>query len=341
LPRHPPLPAPGRRLAVDGFALGHGTDRAAGTGVTVILGLPEGAVAAAEVRGSASGTRQFDSLISPLHLATRAHALVFAGGSGFGLSAADPVVARLEGRGVGFRTGLRPVPLVPTAILFDLGFGDPGASPGPELVATALAAAEASTPATEVEIGSVGAGTGATVGKALGIEHAMKGGFGFASFAEPDGPAVAAAVAVNAWGDVVDPDNGRIVAGCRVAPDALELADARRVLARLGAERAHPWEANTTLAAVLTDAELTKLEALKVCQMAFGGLHRALAPALGLYDGDLVVTLASARRPAHVHAVGVLAESAVAAAILAAVEAADGLGRIPARRDLPGGARCD
>lgn len=339
MPRHPPLPAPGRRLAVDGFALGHGTDRAAGTGVTVIVAPPEGAVAAADVRGSASGTRQFDSLVSPLHLATRAHALVFAGGSGFGLSAADRVVARLERRGVGFRTGVRPVPLVPTAILFDLGFGDPGASPGPELVDAALAAAEASGPATEVEIGSVGAGTGATVGKALGLECAMKGGFGFASFAEPEGPSVAAAVAVNAWGDVVDPDSGQTLAGCRTAPDALELADARRVLARLDAGREHPWEANTTLAAVLTDAELTKLEALKVCQMAFGGLYRALAPALGLYDGDLVVTLASARRPAHVHAVGVLAERAVAAAIVAAVEAADGFGRVPARRDLPEASR--
>jgi L-aminopeptidase/D-esterase-like protein len=246
------------------------------------------------------------------------------------------VVGRLEARGIGFRTGLRPVPLVPTAILFDLGFGDPGAVPGPALVDAAFAAAEASAPGAEVGVGSVGAGTGATVGKALGLECAMKGGFGFASFHEPGGPAVAAAVAVNAWGDVVNPEDGRPLAGCRTAPDSLELADARRVLARLDAERTHPWESNTTLAAVLTDAELTKLEALKVCQMAFGGLHRALAPALGLYDGDLIVTLASARRPAHVHAVGVLAERAVAAAIALAARAADGFGRLPAWRDLPG-----
>jgi L-aminopeptidase/D-esterase-like protein len=320
-------------LSVEGFALGHGTDAAAGTGVTVIL-CPEGAVAAAEVRGTASGTRQFDSLVSPLHLATRAHGLVLAGGSGFGLAAADRVVAHLEARGAGFRTGVRHVPLVPTAILFDLGFGDPGAHPGPELVEAALGAAAARPPRGGIEVGSVGAGTGATVGKALGAERAMKGGFGFVSYALPDGPTVAAAVAANPWGDVLDPATGEILAGCRTAPDSLELADARRVVARLPATTVHAWQDNTTLAVVLTDAALTKLEALKVCQMACGGLHRSIAPALGLYDGDLVATLASGRRPAHLHQVAVLAERAVAEAIALAVRAADGFGRLPAWRDL-------
>ena len=330
----PPFPAPGRALAVAGFALGHGSDAAAGTGVTVIL-CPEGAVAAADVRGSATGTRQFDSLSSPLHLASRAHALVLAGGSGFGLAAADPVVAHLERLGAGFRTGVRPVPLVPTAILFDLGFGDPAARPGPALVETALAAAAARPPGGEVEVGSVGAGTGATVGKALGLERAMKSGFGFASLAVAGGPAVAAAVAVNAWGDVLDPATGELLAGCRVAPDSLELADARRVLAHLPPTGEHPWESNTTLAVVLTDAALTKLEALKVSQMAFGALHRTIAPALGLYDGDLVATLASGRVDCSLHQVAVLAEAALAEAIAVAVRAADGFGRLPAWRDLP------
>ena len=121
-----------------------------------------------------------------------------------------------------------------------------------------------------------------------------------------------------------------------VAPDSLELADARRALARLPPPSDHPWESNTTLAVVLTDAELSKLEALKVSQMAFGGLHRAIAPALGLYDGDLVATLASGRVACHVHQVAVLAEAAVAEAIATAVRAADGFGRLPAWRDLPG-----
>jgi L-aminopeptidase/D-esterase-like protein len=237
-------------------------------------------------------------------------------------------------RGHGFKTGLVPVPLVPTAILFDLGFGDPAARPTVPLVAAAIAAAEAAPEGRPVECGSVGAGTGATVGKARGLECAMKGGFGFAALRAPDGVAVAAAVAVNAFGDVRDPASGRIVAGCRAAPGSLELVGADRELAALRPEDAHPWEGNTTLVVLMTDAALTKASALKVCQMAFGGLHRALVPALSLYDGDLVVTLATGERAATVNQVGVLAEQAVAAAILAAVGEADGFGLLPAVRDL-------
>lgn len=327
----PPLPTPSRTLALPGLAIGHGTDAAGKTGVTVIL-CPAGVLAAAEVRGSATGTRQFDSLVSAQHVASRAHAVVLAGGSGFGLAAADPVVDWLAARGHGFQTGIAPVPLVPTAILFDLAFGDPGARPGPRLVAEALATAASG----EVPVGSVGAGTGATVGKALGPACGMKGGFGFASLAVPGGPTVAAAVAVNAFGDVRDL-TGRTVAGCRTAPDSRELAGAERVLAHLPPDAPHPWEGNTTLAVVMTDAALPKAGLLKVCQMAFGGFHRALAPALSLYDGDLVVALATGAagtRPGHVNQIGVLAERAVAEAILTAMRAADGFGLLPAVRDL-------
>ncbi len=349
----PPLPAPGRDLAIPGFRLGHATDRAARTGVTVIL-CPEGALAAAEVRGSATGTRQFDSLVSALHVASRAHAVVLSGGSGFGLAAADPVVEHLARGGHGFQTGVVPIPLVPTAILFDLGLAmgtdggafDPQARPwarlGAEAVAAAAAdaagpdAAAAGAASRPVAVGSVGAGTGATVGKALGIAQAMKGGFGFASLAvQPAGPTVAAAVAVNAFGDVRDPATGETVAGCRLAPDSLELAGAERVLAAMRPEGSHPWEGNTTLAVVMTDADLPKAALLKVCQMAFGGLYRALAPALSQFDGDLVVTLATGARPAHVNQIGTLAQHAVAHAIVAAVREADGLGLLPAWRDLP------
>ncbi|HEX5759905.1 MAG TPA: P1 family peptidase, partial [Thermoanaerobaculia bacterium] len=200
----------------------------------------------------------------------------------------------------------------------------------PALVASALAAAAGG----PVAVGSVGAGTGATVGKAHGPAQGMKGGFGFASLTAPGGVTVAAAVAVNAFGDVRDLA-GRAVAGCRTTPDGLELAGAERVLAALSPEAAHPWEGNTTLAVVMTDAALGKAAALKVSQMAFGGLYRTLAPALSLYDGDLVVTLASAARPAALNQVGVLAERAVAEAILVAVREADGFGILPAARDLP------
>ncbi len=323
------LPESSDELSLPGLSLGHGSDTTGMTGVTVIL-CPQGATAAAEVRGTATGTRQFDSLVQPHHLASQAHAVVLAGGSGFGLSAADPVVAWLESEGYGFDTGRGVVPLVPTAILFDLAFGDGKARPGPSLVEAALDAAAAG----RVSCGSVGAGTGATVGKARGVECAMKGGFGFVSLALPGGPAVAAAVAVNAYGDVRDPEDGRLVAGCRTAPDSMELADARRVLASLPPGLKHPWEGNTTLAVVMTDAAISKLGARKVCEMAFGGLYRAVAPALSLYDGDLVVTLATGQVEAHIHQVGVLAEEAVARAIVRAVRAADGFGLLPAVSDL-------
>jgi L-aminopeptidase/D-esterase-like protein len=326
---YPPLPPSSRVLDLEGFTLGHGSDRDGMTGVTVIL-CPEGATTAAEVRGSATGTRQFDSLVAPHHLSPRAHGVVLAGGSAFGLAAADAVVEHLAAAGHGFQTGYGTVPLVPTAILFDLAFGDRHARPHRGLAQEALANATAG----EVATGSVGAGTGATVGKALGPGQAMKGGFGFVSFTVPGGVTVAAAVAVNAYGDVIDPVGSRTLAGCRIAPGSHALADARRVLASLPPESRHAWEGNTTLAVVMTDADLARGPLLKVCQMAFGGFYRALAPALSLYDGDLVIGLARGERPAHPHQVGVLAEEAVARAIVQAVTAADGFGRLPAVGDL-------
>ncbi len=323
----PPLPTPTRTLDLPGFSIGHGTDREALTGVTVIL-CPEGALGAAEVRGSATGTRQFDALISGHHVSSRSHAVVLSGGSAFGLSSADPVVSWLASHGYGFQTGIVPVPIVPTAILFDLSLGRPVAP-----TASTIEAAIAGASSGPVAVGSVGAGTGATVGKALGPLHGMKGGFGFASLTVPDGPTVAAAVAVNAFGDVRRLD-GTLLAGCRTAPGSLDLASAERVLANLPPDATNPWEGNTTLAVVMTDAALPKAGLLKVCQMAFGGFHRTLVPALSLYDGDLVVVLSSGSRKAHVNQIGVFAERAVAEAILTGVTEADGFGLLPAARDL-------
>jgi len=328
---YPPLPDPSDELSIDGFTLGHGSDLEGKTGVTVIL-CPQGATAVADVRGSGAGTRQFDSLTLPQHLANRAHAVVLSGGSGFGLSSADVVVEHLRAGGYGFDTSVGVVPLVPTAILFDLAFGDPDARPGRDVVESAVAGA--GTP--RIAAGSVGVGTGATVGKALGPAQGMKGGFGFVSLASPAGPKVAAAVAVNAFGDVRDPHSGIRLAGCRASADSQVLVGADRVLARLEPETRHPWESNTTLAVVLTDARLTKTELRKVCDMAFGGLYRALDPALSLFDGDMVVTLTTGEVPAHVHRVGVLAQEAVSLAIVRAIREAQGFGLLPAWRDLPG-----
>lgn len=327
---HPPLPASGSDLDIAGFSIGHGTDIEGRTGVTVILCPEEGATAAAEVRGSATGTRQFDSLVLPTHLATRVHAVVLSGGSAFGHRAADPVLDRLAEEGRGFGTGRGVVPLVPTAILFDLGLGERPPRPREELALDALDSASSG----PIPVGSVGAGTGATVGKARGFERGMKGGFGFVSLRSEGGPTVAAAVAANPFGDVFDPEDGHLLAGCRTSVSGLELADARRVLAGLPAEADHPWEGNTTLAVFMTDALLDKTALLAVCRMAFGAFHRVLSPALTLYDGDLVVGLAAGRVPCHLHRVAVLAEEAVARAIVRGVRSADGLGLLPSVRDL-------
>lgn len=325
----PPLPALRHELSIDGIEIGHGSDTDGMTGVTVIL-CPEGVTAAADVRGTGTGTRQFDSLIGAHHLATRCHAVVLSGASGFGLGSADPVVEHLEAGGHGFDTGVARVPLVPTAILFDLAFGDPQARPGRELVESAIASASGGS----IESGSVGAGTGATVGKCLGPGQGMKGGFGFASFTVEGGPTVAAAVAVNAFGDIRDPDSCETLAGCRLDVDSSRLAGAQNVMAALPPELDHPWETNTTLAVIMTDAGLTKTELRKVCDMAFGGLYRTVIPALSMYDGDLVVALTTGRVPAHVHQIGALAEEALAQGIAHAVRQADGFGLLPAWKDL-------
>jgi len=316
-------------LTIQGFTIGHGSDLDGKTGVTVLL-CPEGATASAEVRGTATGSRQFDSLRRSHHVASRAHAVVLAGGSGYGLSAADEVVAWLEERGHGFDTGVRRVPLVPTAILFDLAFGDPKAAPTPALVTEALAGAAAGPQPS----GSVGAGTGATVGKAKGAECGMKGGVGFTSVTVPGGPTVAALVAVNAFGDVRDPSTGERLAGCRATPESHQMLGAENVMAHLPPDQDHPWQGNTTLAVVMTDADLDKPATRKVCEMAFGGFYRCFTPALALFDGDLVVTLASGQVPAQIHQVGVLAERMVGEAIVRAVREADGFGILPAASDL-------
>jgi L-aminopeptidase/D-esterase-like protein len=327
----PELPPLHHDLTIPGITIGHGSDTRGMTGVTVIL-CPDGVTAAADVRGTATGTRQFDSLSHSHHLAMRAHAVVLAGGSGFGLASADAVVEHLEASGQGFDTGVAVVPLVPTAILFDLAFGDSRARPTQQLVESALAQATDGL----VECGSVGAGTGATVGKCLGPPQGMKGGFGFASFTVEGGATVAAAVAVNAFGDVRDPKSGKTLAGCRQSPESVELVGAQSVMAALPPDLDHPGETNTTLAVVLTDADLGKAELSKVCDMAFGGLYRSVVPALSLYDGDLVVALATGKTPAHLHQIGTLAEEAIAQAIVRAVKEADGFGLLPAWRDLPG-----
>jgi L-aminopeptidase/D-esterase-like protein len=318
----------GGLTAVAGLKVGHHTMQARPTGCTVVLA-EGGAVAGVDVRGSAPGTRETD-LLNPLNLVDQVHAVVLAGGSAFGLDAASGVMRYLEERKVGFPTAYGVVPIVPAAILFDLGVGDPKIRPGADCGYAATSAASGGA----VEEGNVGAGAGATIGKIMGMDRAMKGGLGTASLALPDGLVVAALVAVNAYGDVIDPATGRVVAGVRT-DDGTRLADAR-VLLRTGAAQKKPLGENSTIGIVATNAKLTKTQAAKVAQMAHDGLARSITPVHSLADGDTLFALATGTLDgdADISRVGALAAEAVADAVLRAVRAAKGLPGLPAARDL-------
>ena len=321
--------APAGLTAVAGIKVGHHVMAGRPTGCTVVL-VEGGAVGGVDVRGSAPGTRETD-LLDPVNLVDRVHAIVFAGGSAFGLDAASGVVRYLDERGIGFRTDSGPVPIVPAAILFDLAVGGK-----PEIRPTAdcgyrAAAAATSGPVAE---GNVGAGAGATIGKLAGMARAMKGGVGSASVTTADGFVVSALVVVNALGDVIDPDTATIVAGTRT-PDGRRLADAR-LLIRSEAGLAPRAGEGTTLAVVATSAALTKTQATKMAQMAHDGLARAIVPVHTAYDGDVVFALATGadQRPADMVRIGALAADAAARAVVRAARAATGLPGLPASRDL-------
>ncbi len=325
-------PAEHGLTAVPGVKVGHHTLAERPTGCTVVL-VEGGAVGGVDVRGSAPGTRETE-LLRPENLVDQVQAIVLAGGSAFGLDTATGVVRYLEEHGLGFPTAYGRVPIVPAAILFDLGVGGrPGVRPGAEC---GYAAARAATDA-PVPQGSTGAGAGATVGKLFGMGRAMKGGIGSASIRLPNGLVVAALAAVNAFGDVVDPATGRVVAGVRTS-DGLGLADARELLRR-GATLAPHVGQNTTLGVVATNARLTKTQATKVAAMAHDGLARVIVPVHTMYDGDTVFALATGglADAADVTLVGSLAADAMAQAVLNAVREAAGLPGLPAARDVPAG----
>jgi L-aminopeptidase/D-esterase-like protein len=306
---------------VPGILVGHVSDYDGLTGCTAIL-CEAGAVGGVDVRGSASGTEEFE-LFNPLHLTDRIHAMVLAGGSAFGLEAASGVRRYLEHKGVGFHLGGPPVPLVPCAILYDLGIGKSTAHPTREMGESAAAAATSKA----VIEGAVGAGTGATVGKLFGMERAMKSGLGTYTVPLSDGVIVSALAAVNAVGDIVDPATGKIVAGARVSKESREFANSAEQM-KLGAGRA-PRTPNTTLVVVATNARLTKPMANKLAQFGSAGVARAISPVWTMYDGDIVVALSIGEKQADVNVLGVAAAEAVARSIMRAVELAPTLGGVP------------
>lgn len=309
---------------IPGILVGNVSDYEALTGCTVIL-CEQGAVPGVAIRGSATGTEEFD-LMSAHHLTERIHGVMFGGGSAFGLEATSGVRRFLEHKGVGFPTGAAHVPLVVGAILYDLGIGKANVRPTREMGESAAAAATNNA----VSEGAVGAGTGATVGKVLGMKNAMKSGLGSFTVAlegSHSSVMVSALAAVNSVGDIRDPETNKIIAGTRRAAGSMEFADSARLV--LGGTPAGFKRENTTLVVVATNAALTKPQAAKVAELAAVGMARAINPPHMMSDGDVVIALSVGSEHAEVDALGVAAAEAVAQSIVRAVRNAPSLGGLP------------
>jgi len=314
--------------AVPGIRVGHAQDYDGITGCTVIL-CESDAVAGVSIRGSASGVRQFSALY-PSHSVPTVQAIMLAGGSAFGLDAGSGAMRYLKEQNRGYVTTAARVPIVPTAVIYDLGIGKADA------FATAVMGYQACIDASTqkpVE-GSVGAGTGATIGKIRGVTHATKGGVGTASLATAEGLIVGALAVVNAFGDVIEPTQQKIVAGARESPSSHRFIDSAHVICADVISPEDQNVQNTTLAVVATNARLDKLGAAKLSDFAANAFPRCLRPAHTLYDGDLVVSLSMGQIHTNIHRLGLLAEQAVITAILNAVKNATTHGGIPCHRDL-------
>jgi L-aminopeptidase/D-esterase-like protein len=316
---------------VPGIEVGQAQDEKALTGCTVIL-CRKGAVAGVDVRGGAPGTRETD-LLNPITLIEKVHAVVLAGGSAFGLDAASGVMRYLDENDIGFDTGVGKVPIVPAAILFDLNLGRGDVRPDAEMGYLAASSTSSAAPAE----GNVGAGTGASVGKIFGLKSAMKAGIGTASM-KVGRLIVGAIMAVNAFGDVIHPQKGQIIAGARsTKPGAQKSGEAgyfsdtleimRTSTGRLIFEAA--TRTNTVIGVVATNAKLTQAEATKVAQMAQDGLARTVRPAHTMLDGDTIFVLATGEKKADPSTVGAFAAEVVAQAIIRAVQKAAPAGGLP------------
>ena len=314
---------------VPGIKVGHYTDSDSVTGCTVVL-CETGALAGVDIRGSAPGTRETD-LLRPMNLVERVHAILLSGGSAFGLAAADGVMRYLEERNVGFTVDAGVVPIVPAAILFDLSLGNPKARPGPEEGYQACRASSESEP----EEGGIGAGTGATVGKALGQQLSVKGGIGSFSYMLEGDLVVSALVAVNSWGSIVDPASGELIAGPRSGDGGfLDSVD----FLTTGSAKSPSFAQNTTLGVVATNAPMTKEQANKVAQMAQDGIAMSVRPAHTMFDGDIVFAISTGKNEPsdQVTTIGSVAAMAVSRAIVRGVTQAKGIVDIPSASEVLG-----
>ncbi len=307
--------------AVAGIQVGHATDREAVTGCTVIL-CPSQTVGGVDQRGGAPGTRETD-LLRPAKLVQHVNAVLLAGGSAYGLAAADGVMRYLEERGAGYPTAGGIVPIVSAAILFDLDIGRSDRRPD---AAMGYAACQAASAAPVLQ-GSVGAGTGAVIGRAMGLPNATKGGIGSAALHLADGLVVAALIAVNALGDVLD-EQGSIIAGARLNGQFVGALNLLRM------QRGAPPPTNTVIGVVATNARLDKEAVNAVASAAHDGIAQAIRPAHTPFDGDTLFALATGQVEASLLHVSAFAAEVTAAAIRSAVREAESLGGVPALRDL-------
>jgi L-aminopeptidase/D-esterase-like protein len=314
--------------AIEGLKVGHATDLEGLTGCTVLL-CEKGMTAGVDIRGGASGTAEI-GVMDPLHVTPLVHGIVLAGGSAFGLEASSGVRRFLEQHGVGFEMPGARVPLVPAAILYDLAIGSPAARPTREMGEAAAAAAFAAQPGAPAQEGNVGAGTGATVGKYLGMAQAMKGGFGCAAWklgGKWKGVTVAAMAAVNAFGDVLD-ERGAVLAGLRRGETSRDFPGTARLM--LDGQTPRYEGGNTTLVVVGTNARLTKVEATKLAQMSQAGVMRAVSPVHTTRDGDTLFAVSTgAVAGIDLNALGAAAAEVVAEAIRRGVRTAKTAGGVP------------
>ncbi|UZJ80966.1 P1 family peptidase [Fictibacillus sp. KU28468] len=310
---------------VPGIKIGNEEDRIGYTGCTVLI-IEKGAVCGVDVRGAAPGTRETD-LLHPLNLVEQVHGICLAGGSAYGLDAASGVMKFLEDKRIGLDVGVGVVPIVPSAVLFDLPVGDPSARPDREMGYQASSNAERG----HFPLGNSGAGYGATVGKVAGHHRAMKGGLGSASLILPSGLIVGAIVAVNAIGEIRNPETGEVIAGARD-----DQGNIRSSLEWMIEQPEIPLTAgtNTTIGVVACNAMLTKSQASKVASMAHDGLARTIYPVHTMYDGDTIFSLATGDISASVDLIGTIAADVLAQAVIQAIMKAEGIKNFPSSKDV-------
>jgi L-aminopeptidase/D-esterase-like protein len=318
--------------SIPGIEVGHCARPEKPTGATVIL-TKKGVTAGVDVRGGAPGTKETD-LLNPLNENRKIHGIVLSGGSVFGLDVASGVMKFLEENGYGYDVGIAKVPLVPAAVLFDLQIGDPKIRPDANCGYRAAVAANNK----PVQNGNIGAGLGATVGKIQGWQQGMKSGLGTASIELENGLKIAATVAVNALGDVIDPKTNQVIAGVRSSVDGKKIIDARTLVRQSSfkMERGFKRGGNTIIGVVATNAALSRPEATKLAQMAQNGLARTVMPVHTQYDGDTIFALATGdwKGKSNMAVLGELAAQVVSEAIVRATCSAESISGYPSAREL-------